>query len=73
MLSSPCFTSAVTVPTLCILPMLPILLGASVEQTGRVRPVFIVLSFVLAFSGGGREGLREPGHSREAAGVRGHC
>jgi cytochrome c biogenesis protein CcdA/thiol-disulfide isomerase/thioredoxin len=40
----------VTVAAPCILPMLPILLGAAVGQTSRARPVFIVLGFVLAFS-----------------------
>ncbi len=36
-----------TVAAPCILP---ILLGASVGQTSRVRPVFITLGFVLTFS-----------------------
>jgi cytochrome c-type biogenesis protein len=35
----------------CILPLLPILLGVSVGQQGRWRPLFIVTGFVIAFSG----------------------
>jgi cytochrome c biogenesis protein CcdA len=40
----------VTVAAPCTLPMLPILLGASMGQTGRVRPAMIALGFVLSFS-----------------------
>ncbi len=40
----------VTVAAPCILPMLPILLGTSVGQTSRARPVFIALGFTLSFS-----------------------
>ncbi|MGA9088980.1 MAG: cytochrome c biogenesis CcdA family protein [Bradyrhizobium sp.] len=40
----------VTVAAPCTLPMLPILLGASVGQTGRVRPAMIALGFVTSFS-----------------------
>jgi cytochrome c-type biogenesis protein len=40
----------VTIAAPCILPMLPILLGASVGQASRARPIFIVLGFTLAFS-----------------------
>jgi cytochrome c-type biogenesis protein len=40
----------VTVAAPCTLPMLPILLGASVGQTGSVRPALIALGFVLSFS-----------------------
>lgn len=40
----------VTVATPCTLPMLPILLGASVGQTGKVRPAMIALGFVMSFS-----------------------
>ena len=40
----------VTVAAPCTLPMLPILLGASVGQTGKVRPAMIALGFVLSFS-----------------------
>jgi cytochrome c-type biogenesis protein len=39
-----------TVAAPCILPMLPILLGASVGQTSRARPIFITLGFVLSFA-----------------------
>lgn len=39
-----------TIAAPCILPMLPILLGTSVGQTDRGRPVFIALGFILAFS-----------------------
>jgi cytochrome c-type biogenesis protein len=34
----------------CTLPMLPILLGASVGQTGKTRPAMIALGFVMSFS-----------------------
>jgi len=40
----------VTVGAPCILPMLPILLGASIGQRSRSRPLFIVAGFILAFS-----------------------
>jgi len=40
----------VTVAAPCTLPMLPILLGASVGQTGRARPAMIALGFVMSFS-----------------------
>ena len=39
-----------TVAAPCILPMLPILLGASVGQTSRGRPAFITLGFVVSFA-----------------------
>jgi cytochrome c biogenesis protein CcdA len=39
-----------TIAAPCILPMLPILLGASIGQTSRARPAFIALGFILAFS-----------------------
>jgi cytochrome c biogenesis protein CcdA len=38
-----------TVASPCVLPLLPILLGASVGQVSRARPLFITLGFVLAF------------------------
>ena len=41
---------AVTVAAPCTLPVLPILLGASVAQTSNVRPLFIALGFVTSFS-----------------------
>src|ERR1700687_6462326 len=40
----------VTVAAPCTLPMLPILLGASVGQTGKLRPAMIALGFVMSFS-----------------------
>jgi len=39
-----------TVAAPCVLPMLPIIVGAAIGQTSRARPIFIVLGFVLAFS-----------------------
>ena len=40
----------VTIAAPCTLPVLPILLGASVGQTGKVRPAMIAAGFVLSFS-----------------------
>ena len=40
----------ITIAAPCTLPMLPILLGASVGRTGKVRPVMIAAGFVLSFS-----------------------
>jgi cytochrome c-type biogenesis protein len=40
----------VTVAAPCTLPMLPILLGASIGQTGKARPAMIALGFVISFS-----------------------
>jgi cytochrome c-type biogenesis protein len=39
-----------TVAAPCTLPVLPVILGASVGQTSRARPLFIGLGFVTAFS-----------------------
>jgi cytochrome c-type biogenesis protein len=39
-----------TVAAPCTLPVLPILLGASVAQTSRIRPLLIALGFVTSFS-----------------------
>jgi cytochrome c biogenesis protein CcdA len=39
-----------TVASPCVLPVLPFLLGASVEQSDRRRPLSIVAGFVLSFS-----------------------
>jgi cytochrome c biogenesis protein CcdA/thiol-disulfide isomerase/thioredoxin len=39
-----------TIAAPCILPMLPIILGASVGQTGKKRPLFIVLGFIISFA-----------------------
>ncbi|MEP6790285.1 MAG: cytochrome c biogenesis CcdA family protein [Ramlibacter sp.] len=38
-----------TVAAPCVLPMLPVVLGASVGQNDRTRPVFIAAGFSLAF------------------------
>jgi cytochrome c-type biogenesis protein len=40
----------VTVAAPCTLPMLPILLGASVGQSDKARPAMIALGFVMSFS-----------------------
>src|SRR3979409_1766050 len=40
----------VTIAAPCTLPMLPILLGASVGQTSKARPAMIALGFVISFS-----------------------
>jgi cytochrome c-type biogenesis protein len=40
----------VTIAAPCTLPMLPILLGASVGQTSTARPAFIALGFVVSFA-----------------------
>jgi cytochrome c-type biogenesis protein len=39
-----------TIAAPCTLPMLPILLGASIGQVGRLRPVMIALGFAISFS-----------------------
>jgi cytochrome c biogenesis protein CcdA/thiol-disulfide isomerase/thioredoxin len=39
-----------TIAAPCILPMLPIILGASVGQESRLRPLFIVSGFVISFA-----------------------
>jgi cytochrome c biogenesis protein CcdA/thiol-disulfide isomerase/thioredoxin len=39
-----------TIAAPCILPMLPILLGASVGQQSKQRPLFIVFGFIISFS-----------------------
>jgi cytochrome c-type biogenesis protein len=40
----------VTIAAPCTLPMLPILLGASVGHTSKARPAMIALGFVISFS-----------------------
>jgi len=40
----------VTIAAPCTLPMLPILFGASVGQSGKARPALIALGFVISFS-----------------------
>jgi cytochrome c-type biogenesis protein len=39
-----------TVGAPCVLPMLPVVLGASVGRHDRTRPIFIAAGFALAFS-----------------------
>lgn len=39
-----------TIAAPCILPLLPILLGVSIGQTSKTRPIFIVAGFVIVFS-----------------------
>ena len=39
-----------TIVAPCILPLLPIILVASVGQKNKLRPLFIVLGFVIVFS-----------------------
>jgi cytochrome c biogenesis protein CcdA/glutathione peroxidase-family protein len=41
---------ALTIGAPCILPMLPIILGASLGEANRFRPVFITAGFILAFT-----------------------
>jgi cytochrome c biogenesis protein CcdA len=40
-----------TIASPCVLPLLPIMLGTSVEHTNRLRPLSVVAGFVLAFAG----------------------
>lgn len=39
-----------TISSPCIIPILPIILGASLNQNNKTRPLFIVIGFILAFS-----------------------
>jgi cytochrome c biogenesis protein CcdA/thiol-disulfide isomerase/thioredoxin len=39
-----------TIAAPCILPMLPVILGASIGQSSKLRPLFIVLGFVVSFA-----------------------
>lgn len=39
-----------TIASPCVLPILPILLGTSVAQQSRSRPLFIALGFVITFA-----------------------
>lgn len=41
---------ALTIGAPCILPLLPILLGASVGKQSKTRPLFIALGFIVTFS-----------------------
>jgi len=65
-----------TVAAPCTLPMLPIILGASVGATSRVRPAMIALGFVasfalvaLALSALSRAFAFDPAHVRSVASV----
>lgn len=40
----------VTIAAPCTLPVLPIVLGASISQTSRLRPIFIAAGFVISFA-----------------------
>lgn len=40
-----------TIASPCVLPLLPVLLGTSLERPARWRPLFVVSGFVLAFAG----------------------
>ncbi len=39
-----------TIAAPCILPVLPIMLGSSIGQTSKKRPIFIVVGFILSFA-----------------------
>jgi cytochrome c biogenesis protein CcdA len=39
-----------TIASPCILPVMPILLGSSVDRPSRVRPLFIIAGFILTFA-----------------------
>jgi cytochrome c biogenesis protein CcdA len=39
-----------TIASPCVLPVLPILLGTSVDRPSRVRPLFIIAGFILSFA-----------------------
>lgn len=39
-----------TIASPCILPVMPILLGTSVERPSRARPLYIVAGFILTFA-----------------------
>ncbi|HEY0821268.1 MAG TPA: cytochrome c biogenesis protein CcdA [Rhizobacter sp.] len=52
-MSSPALAFSAGVLTIaapCVLPMLPVVLGASLGTHGRTRPLFIALGFALAFA-----------------------
>lgn len=44
------FAGILTIAAPCTLPVLPILLGASIGQRARARPVFIVGGFIVSFA-----------------------
>ena len=39
-----------TIASPCVLPMMPILLGTSVERSDRTRPLFVIAGFILTFA-----------------------
>ncbi|HYS62650.1 MAG TPA: cytochrome c biogenesis CcdA family protein [Paraburkholderia sp.] len=39
-----------TIASPCILPVMPILLGSSLDRPNRVRPLFIIAGFILTFA-----------------------
>ncbi|WP_407639112.1 cytochrome c biogenesis CcdA family protein, partial [Caballeronia mineralivorans] len=39
-----------TIASPCILPVMPILFGTSVDRPDRVRPLFIIAGFIVAFA-----------------------
>lgn len=39
-----------TIASPCVLPILPVVLGTAVGQSGRARPLFITLGFTLTFA-----------------------
>lgn len=39
-----------TIASPCVLPILPIVLGTSIKQASKLRPLFIVAGFVLTFA-----------------------
>ena len=39
-----------TIASPCILPLLPILLGTSLGQKSKLRPIFIILGFIIVFT-----------------------
>ncbi|QBR01620.1 cytochrome c biogenesis CcdA family protein [Paraburkholderia pallida] len=39
-----------TIASPCILPVMPILLGTSVERSARTRPLFVIAGFILTFA-----------------------
>jgi cytochrome c biogenesis protein CcdA len=67
---------AATIAAPCTLPVLPILLGASLGRVGSIRPVFIAAGFVISFSfvALALSAITaafdfDPGHLREAAAI----
>jgi cytochrome c biogenesis protein CcdA len=44
------FAGLFTIASPCVLPVMPILLGTSVERPDRTRPLFIIAGFIVAFA-----------------------